>query len=113
MGFKALTLYTLLSIERKLETMSQQIDDFVSRVNASFAQLGDSLTNIAADEDNLAKQIAILAQQIADLIANGGTVGADDLEKLNILANAAQAMADRTKGIADGVADVVPAPPTA
>ncbi len=110
MGFKTNVLCGLNDIRKRINNMSEAIDSFITRVNTSLQQLGDALTNIAADEANLASQIAVLTQQIADLVANGGTIGAEDLEKLTILANAAQAMADRTKGIADSVPDPVVVP---
>lgn len=90
--------------------MSEQIDSFVARVNQSLSDMGTALTNIAADEASLAAQITALTQQITDITTAGGTIGADDLDKLAVLANAAQAMADRTKGIAESVPDLVVTP---
>ncbi len=111
MGFKSTVFCKLSSIERKVNDMSEVIDNFVTGVNAAFDGMKVSLTNIAADEDRLAKQITALFQQIADIIAAGGTLSDADLEKLTVLGNKATEMAASTKAIADAVPDPPPPPP--
>ncbi len=108
--FKKTILKMLISIETRVKKMSKQIDDLVVDFSKAFADLSAALDNIAADETRLAQQIDALFKQIADLIATGGTLGAEDLEKLSVLRNTAVAMAAKTQQIADSQPDPV-APP--
>lgn len=89
--------------------MSEVVDSLVVDLRAALASVGDSLTNIAADEQRQADQITALTKQIVDLIAAGGTPGTADIEALTTFRNDLVAMAARTKAIADAVVDPAPA----
>lgn len=103
--FKKTVLCLLVGNQERLKKMSEQIDGLVTDFNKAFADMGTALDNIATDEANLAKQIDALVKQIADLMAAGGTLSAADFEALSNVRNAAVAMAERTKAVADAVPD--------
>lgn len=107
--FKKKVLRLLGRLDERTERMSEIIDSLVVDYKKALADIGSALDNIAADEQRLADQITILAQQIADLIAAGGTLGAADLEALSTFRNDLVATAARTKQIADAQPDPVPA----
>ncbi len=104
MKFKPTVLCTLMSIEGKVNKMSEQIDTLAAEFTTAFTEISTALDNIATDE-------AALAAQITDLVAQLATAGlnAADFDKLVTVRNAATALAVRTKGIADAVPDVPPA----
>lgn len=102
MGFKSIVLCELHDLGKKVSNMSEAVDQFVEATTASLNSISGSLANIAADE-------AALAAQIAELLSSDGISG-EALEKLTIIRNRAQALADQTKGIADSVPDPIPPP---
>jgi len=102
-------LRKLKKIERRLEKIMSAVSDYAAKANTAFQTISDSLDNIVADESNLAKQITDLKAQIA---AGGSTLTPADQTALDTLATAGEALAAKTKTIADGVPDL-PAPPPA
>lgn len=101
--FKKTVLHSLISLEKRVTHMSDIVDSIAANIQQSFSDLGDALTNIAADE-------ATLLQKIEALIAASGSLSAEDLEKLVVIVNAARSLADRTKALADAVPDAAPPP---
>ncbi len=83
------------------------ISDYAVKANNAFTTINTSLDNIVADEVNLAKQISDLKSQIA---SGGSVLTPEDQTALDTLATAGDALAAKTKTIADGVPDL-PAPP--
>lgn len=108
--FKKTVICLLVKNQERVIQMSEQIDSLVTDFNKAFADMAAALDNIAADEASLATQIDALVKQVGDLIAAGGTLSAADFEALSVVRNAAVAMAEKTKGIADAVPDPVPPP---
>ncbi len=120
MGFKAEVLCKLNSIEERIKSMSEIIDQLAGDVTASFSAITVSLTDMGASLSNIAADEARQAAQIQELIAQveaGGIINSADLDKLVALRNNASAMAQSVQGVADhakAVADSIPepAPPT-
>ena len=83
------------------------VSDYATKANAAFTTINDSLDNIVADESNLSKQIADLKAQIA---SGGSVLVPADQTALDTLATAGEALAAKTKAMADAVPDL-PAPP--
>jgi hypothetical protein len=102
-------LHKLKKIERKLEKIMSAVSDYATRANLAFTNISASLDNIVTDEANLAKQISDLVAQIA---AGGSVLIPADQTALDTLAAAGDALATKTKSIADAVPDL-PAPPPA
>lgn len=95
-------------VRKENQKLMSVISDFATKVQAAFSSVNDSLTNIAADEANLAKMISDLKDQLAA----GAPISPADMQHLADISTAADAMAAKTKEIADSVPDL-PAPPPA
>ena len=83
------------------------VSDYAVKANTAFTNINTSLDNIVADEVSLAKQISDLKSQIA---AGGSNLTPEDQTALDTLATAGDALATKTKTMADAVPDL-PAPP--
>ena len=100
-------LRKLKKFERKLDKIMSAVSDYAAKASFAFTEINASLDNVVADEANLAKQIADLKTQIG---AGGSVLVPADQTALDTLAAAGDALAAKTKTIADGVPDL-PAPP--
>lgn len=99
----------LTKLQGDIHHMAAAISAFKQAVDQAFAQVNTNLDNIQADEAGLAKQITDLQAQIA---AGSSVLTAEDQAALDATVAAANAVAARTKTIADSVPDTV-APPVA
>lgn len=82
---------------------NEQIEQFRNDVNAALTQVGESLTNIAADEAALLQRIEALASQAAELTP-------ENADKLQGILTSVKAMAARSSDIAASIPDLVPTP---
>ena len=89
--------------------MNEKIAQFVASVKASFERVFAGLSNIVKDEEGQAAKIKELQDQIANNPAD--TLSPESQALLDEVALGAQALADKTKEIADSIPDL-PAPPT-
>ncbi len=90
--------------------MSEVIDNFVADARKSTAEMKESLTNIAADEDRLVKQYEAIKKQLDDVLANGSPLSDKDLEALTVFGNDLRAVSASSRAIADAQPDPVVAP---
>ena len=80
----------------------QAIDTFVAGVQAAFAQVNAGLDTAVAEIQKIAADEANLAAQIADL-KNNATLSPDDQAKLDAVLSNAQSMATRSGSVADSL----------
>jgi uncharacterized phage infection (PIP) family protein YhgE len=99
---------TLHNITNQGDEIMSAISDFKTAVDEAFGQVNAGLDNIQADETTLAQQIADLKTQIG---SGSSTLTPEDQAALDAIVTNANAMAARTKSIADSVPDSIPAPP--
>jgi uncharacterized coiled-coil protein SlyX len=93
-------LQRLRQLEAHLSKQDDAIKAFSDKVTAQLTTISGNLDNIAADESNLAKQIA-------DLKANAGELTPENQAALDAIAQQAADMATRTQGIADSIPDTI------
>lgn len=84
-----------------MKHMSEAFDQFVTTTTQALADISTGLDNISVDQ-------AGLLAKIEELLAAGGSLPAEMLEKLTIIRNDAVNLAAKTKGIADAVPEVTP-----
>lgn len=90
-----------------LMTIDESIKAFSDKANAALDQANQSLDNIVADEANLNKQI----QDLKALLGNE-TLSPEAQAALDKVATASEALAAKSKSLADAVPDSVEPPVT-
>ncbi len=102
------TLAGIKRLENLGALMNEKLKAFAESVKASFTVVDEGLANIVKDEQGQADAIKKLQDQIAN--TQGDVLSPESQALLDELAAGAQALADRTKQIADSIPDVPAVP---
>ncbi len=100
-----LNAYVLLSIRGAIMAVNAQVQAFKDKMDAVLVTVGENFDNIAQDIKNQSAAIQALKDQIANNPSD--TLSPESQALLDSVAENAQAMADRSKALAEAVPDTI------
>lgn len=100
---------TVSKIDDKLQVFKADVDAQLGAIRTSLTSVGGSITNIAADEQNILNQLAVLGD--TDLTPAQQTLLQSIVTDLTTVSDSTATAATSLQALADQIPDIPPPPP--